>query len=98
MKRLGMLAFSALTFALTLVPMSVDAQSSCSCSWLVTQGDNTGASDCGTGHAMNENNLRSYAYWTCGRAPCTAVYTQLSCTTDAYSTVTASGLLNYKCC
>ncbi len=96
MKRLGLFAFATLAFAFAITPASVDAQSTPP--WRVVQGDNTGATDCATGHSMNENNLKSYAYWTCGHAACSTVYTQLSCTTDAYATVTASGLLNYKCC
>lgn len=99
MKRLVLLSLSVLLFTFAMSPVSVDAQTSCSCPWQVVQGDNSGASDCAYAHTLNHNNLKSYAYWMCGRTPCTTVYTPLSCTTnDPYSSVTASGLLNYKCC
>lgn len=96
MKRFGMFAFATVAFAFAMTSTPVDAQSTPQ--WRVVQGENTGATECSTGHTLNENNLKSYASWTCGHTACTTVYTQMSCTTDAYSTVTASGLLNYKCC
>jgi hypothetical protein len=100
MKRLVLLALSVLLVTFAMAPVSVDAQTTCSCPWQVNQGSNSGASDCASGHGYNERNLKSYAFWMCGNhTPCTTVYTPLSCTTnDPYTDVTATGLLNYKCC
>lgn len=98
MKRLALLSLSLLLLALALPSASVEAQT-CSCPWQVGQGTNTGASTCEMGHQYNYNNMRSWAYWQCGnQTPCTTVYTPLSCTTDGSSTVSATGLINYKCC
>lgn len=99
MKRLVLLALLSLVVTLAMAPTSVDAQSTCSCPWQVLQGSNSGAMDCTYGHTLNQNNLKSYAAYLCGNPLCTSVYTPLSCTTnDPYTDVTASGLLNYRCC
>jgi len=98
MKRLVLLALPALLVTFALMPASVGAQSTCSCPWQVVQGDNSGSTDCATAQRFNENNLKSYAYWSCGHTPCTTVYTHLSCSIDGSGTATETGLLNYKCC
>ena len=99
MKRLILLALCTTLCVLALGPRTVTAQSTCSCPWQVVQGDNT-AFDCNWGRTNNENNLKSYAYWTCGHTPCTTVYTHLSCSPDPNNPgmVIESGLLNFKCC
>jgi hypothetical protein len=98
MRKLALLALSSVLFILATNPRTVTAQTTCSCPWQVTQGDNSGFYSCEKAHSFNETNLKSYAAWLCGRTPCATAYTPLSCSTRSDGYNTASGLLNYKCC
>lgn len=99
MKRFRMLSLAPALFMAALLPLSVDAQSSCSCPWQVVQGEHTGIISCTFAHETNARNLKSYTYWTCNNTTaCTTVYTPLSCTDQGNGSFVVTGLMNFKCC
>lgn len=98
MKRSRMLSLVPALFMAALLPLSVDAQSSCTAPWQVVEGEFTGFADCANAHDINARNLKSYTYWTCNNTPaCTTVYTPISCTSTSNGNTVVKGLMNFKC-
>lgn len=101
MRKMPLLALTFVLVTIALVPLS-HAQT-CSCPWQVVQLNNTQspgtASDCPQLQQNLQQNAGFWAYNQCGgHNACTFIYTPTSCTENSDGSVTASGLLNYKCC
>jgi membrane-associated PAP2 superfamily phosphatase len=100
MRRLASLGLAFALVALSLTSASLShAQTSCSCPWEVVQLNCSGGYDCALNASSCQQNAGAWADIRCssrGNA-CTYVYSPLGCTTNSDGTVTASGLINYKC-
>jgi hypothetical protein len=102
MRRFAWLTLTLALATLALVPVSSSlAQTTCSCPWEVRQLDTSGGNDCTFNHNTGRQNAAFWAENWCvseGRGHlCTVSYTAWSCTTNPDGSVTANGLVNYKC-